>query len=165
MSIDSVLIDLEGLIEGYEYRRRAQRESSGGGVQDHVYINLTRDWKAFKLYKKYLTDKMALGQMKSAISSVPSSTASTSSSLHKPRRGDNDGGTGTHDAKGINRPFPSAMEPSRAQVIKQASGMLLKSVKRGKFSKMKSPYSQPHNVNYLAPDVKHRYRGGLRVIQ
>ena len=109
---------------------------------------------------------MAVGQMKAAISSVPSSTASASSSLHKPKRGDNDGGTGTHDAKGINRPFPSAMEPSRAQVIRQATGMLLKSVTQGStFSKMKSPYSQPRDVNYYAPNVKHRYRGGLRVIQ
>jgi hypothetical protein len=155
ITLDEAIQETRFLIDGYVARKHAQRESSGAGLHSHAYIKLSQDLNVVRTWKRYLESKL---DRATSIAEEISEQGSVDPATQNAQ-------IGSHDARKLAKESRKAFGPGVTQTIKRASQLLLKSVKKPIPSKMRSPITEPSDVNYYAPSVRHKYKGGLRVIQ
>lgn len=166
LSLEEAINTINEIIDGTNNRRQAQRQASAQGLQDPVYKQLSKDINLYRAYRAFLTRKLNRSreiaeELSESGSVIPASTKPSA----LPKNDTQDANIGSHDANKIVKQSTESFVPGRRQVIKKASQLVLRSVRKSMASKMKNPISEPDDVNYYAPSVRHRYRGGLRVIQ
>ena len=164
LSLEEAIEEINNIIDGTNNRRQAQRQASAQGLQDPVYKQLSKDINVYRSYKAFLTNKLNRSREIAEELSESGSVVPTKPTA-LPKNDTQDANIGSHDANKIVKKSTESFVPGRRQVIKKASQLVLRSVRKPMASKMKNPISEPDDVNYYAPSVRHRYRGGLRVIQ
>lgn len=154
--------ELGNLIEAFQNRLDAQVMTTG--PNSPATTQLRKDIQAVRNYRgilvrarKEIYDRAAPSQ---AGSSQPAVVP-----VVRPSGDSQDSSVPTEDAKNIKKESKRTFEPSRRRVVQQAQQLVLKSVRPKQRSRLMNPVSEPDQVNYYAPSYRHRYRGGLRVIQ
>jgi hypothetical protein len=161
MSPSEKIDELGNLIEQFQNRLNAQAMTTG--QNSPATIQLRKDVQALKNYRgilvrarKEIYERAAPSQAGSGQAVVP---------VVRPQGDSQDSDVPTEDAKNIKKESKRTFEPSRRRVIQQAQQIVLKSIRPQQRSRLMNPVSEPDNVNIYAPNYRHRYRGGLRVIQ
>jgi hypothetical protein len=170
------LADLEDSLQN-----RLNAQAMTTGESSPATVQLKKDKKALKKYNELLQRYFNLvmpsvpgGSSKGGQSVEPGSIVYPESSgssqpavvpVVRPSGDSQDSSVPTEDAKNIKKESKRTFEPSRRRVVQQAQQLVLKSVRPKQRSRLMNPVSEPDQVNYYAPSYRHRYRGGLRVIQ
>ena len=166
LSLEEAINTINEIIDGTNNRRQAQRQASAQGIQDSVYKQLSKDINLYRAYRAFLTRKLNRSrEIAEELSESGSVAPASTKPIALPKNDTQDANIGSHDANKIVKQSTESFVPGRRQVIKKASQLVLRSVRKSMASKMKNPISEPDDVNYYAPNVRHRYKGGLRVIQ
>jgi len=165
LTLEEAINEVNDIIEGTNNRRQAQRQASAQGLQDPVYKQLSKDINRYRSYRAFLTRKLNRSREIAEELSESGSVVPSTKPIALPKTDSQHDDIGSHDANKIVKKSTESFVPGRRQVIKKASQLVLRSVRKQSASKMRNPISEPDDVNYYAPSVRHRYRGGLRVIQ